>query len=134
MPRAFNREARVLGCKPSRAAAPSGPDNFQRAASRARSRLARSKSASSATVRMRFGGSARSGSPQVWYLPVGGGEATQVTRLPADFREVVVLRDYQGLSYQEIAEVAGCSVKAVKSRLFRARSVLRDKLRRYLKE
>jgi dipeptidyl aminopeptidase/acylaminoacyl peptidase len=28
--------------------------------------------------------SARSGSPQVWYLPVGGGEATQVTRLPLD--------------------------------------------------
>jgi RNA polymerase sigma-70 factor (ECF subfamily) len=60
--------------------------------------------------------------------------ATQVTRLPGDFREVVVLRDYQGLSYQEIAEVVGCSVKAVKSRLFRARSVLRDKLRRYLRD
>ena len=58
--------------------------------------------------------------------------ATQVTRLPTDFREVVILRDYQGLSYQEISEVVGCSVKAVKSRLFRARTLLRDKLRRYL--
>jgi RNA polymerase sigma-70 factor (ECF subfamily) len=59
--------------------------------------------------------------------------ATQVTRLPDDFREVVILRDYEDLSYQEIAEVVGCSVKAVKSRLFRARTILRDKLRRYLR-
>jgi RNA polymerase sigma-70 factor (ECF subfamily) len=58
--------------------------------------------------------------------------ATQVSRLPSDFREVIILRDYQGLSYQEVADVAGCSVKAVKSRLFRARTLLRDKLRRYL--
>ncbi len=60
--------------------------------------------------------------------------ATEVTKLPADFKEVSILRDYQGLSYQEIAEVVGCSVKAVKSRLFRSRSVLREKLRRYLDE
>jgi RNA polymerase sigma-70 factor (ECF subfamily) len=59
--------------------------------------------------------------------------AVQVTRLPEDFKEVVILRDYGDLSYQEIAEVVGCSVKAVKSRLFRARSILRDKLRRYLR-
>jgi len=60
--------------------------------------------------------------------------AAQVARLPVDFREVVILRDYQGLSYQEISEVVGCSVKAVKSRLFRARTLLRDKLRRYLSD
>jgi RNA polymerase sigma-70 factor (ECF subfamily) len=59
--------------------------------------------------------------------------AAQVTRLPPDFKEVVILRDYEGLSYQEISDVAGCSVKAVKSRLFRARSILRDRLRRYLR-
>jgi RNA polymerase sigma-70 factor (ECF subfamily) len=59
--------------------------------------------------------------------------AAQVTRLPPDFREVVILRDYESLSYQEVAEVVGCSVKAVKSRLFRARTILRDRLRRYLR-
>jgi len=59
--------------------------------------------------------------------------AAQVTRLPVDFKEVVILRDYEGLSYQEIADVVGCSVKAVKSRLFRARTILRDRLRRYLR-
>ena len=58
----------------------------------------------------------------------------QVARLPDDFREVVVLRDYQGLAYKEIADIVGCSVKAIKSRLFRARTILRDKLRLYLDE
>ncbi len=58
----------------------------------------------------------------------------QVARLPDDFREVVVLRDYHGLSYQEIADIVGCSVKAIKSRLFRARTILRDKLRQYMGE
>jgi RNA polymerase sigma-70 factor, ECF subfamily len=55
-----------------------------------------------------------------------------VSRLRPDYKEVVVLRDYQGLTYEEMAEVLGCSVQAVKSRLFRARSVLRDRLARYL--
>lgn len=60
--------------------------------------------------------------------------AEQVGRLRLDYREVIVLRDYQGLSYEEIAEVAGCSVQAVKSRLFRARTLLRERLGRYLFE
>lgn len=55
-----------------------------------------------------------------------------VSRLRHDYKEVIVLRDYQGLSYEEIAEVLGCSIQAVKSRLFRARSVLRERLGRYL--
>ena len=55
-----------------------------------------------------------------------------VAALPPDFREVVVLRDYQHLTYREIADIVGISVKAVKSRLFRARSALRGKLKRYL--
>lgn len=58
----------------------------------------------------------------------------QVSRLRHDYKEVIILRDYQGLSYEEIAEVLGCSVQAIKSRLFRARSVLRDRLGRYLYE
>jgi RNA polymerase sigma-70 factor, ECF subfamily len=60
--------------------------------------------------------------------------AAEVTRLRADYREVVILRDYEGLSYEQIATVVGCSVQAVKSRLFRARSVLRDRLCRYVEQ
>jgi RNA polymerase sigma-70 factor (ECF subfamily) len=56
----------------------------------------------------------------------------QINGLPADFRLVIVLRDIQGLSYRDMAEVIGISLEAVKSRLFRARSELRERLRPYL--
>lgn len=55
-----------------------------------------------------------------------------VQALPPDYRTVVVLRDMEGLSYQEIAEITSCTLEAVKSRLFRARMALRDLLRPYL--
>jgi RNA polymerase sigma-70 factor (ECF subfamily) len=42
-------------------------------------------------------------------------------RLPAEFREVIVLRELQGLSYKEIGEVTGVPVGTVMSRLSRAR-------------
>jgi RNA polymerase sigma-70 factor (ECF subfamily) len=45
--------------------------------------------------------------------------------LSVDLRTVIILRDVQGLSYQEIADITGCSVEAVKSRIFRARGHLR---------
>lgn len=56
----------------------------------------------------------------------------EIGRLPHDFKEVVVLRDLQGLTYKEISEVLHISIEAVKSRLFRARSLLRERLRPYL--
>ena len=48
-----------------------------------------------------------------------------VAALPQPFREAVVLRDINDLSYREIAEVAGVPVGTVMSRLARARSMLR---------
>jgi RNA polymerase sigma-70 factor (ECF subfamily) len=48
-----------------------------------------------------------------------------VTELPEPFREAIVLREINKLSYKEIAEVAGVPVGAVMSRLARAR-VLRS--------
>jgi len=58
--------------------------------------------------------------------------AHYVTKLRRDYKEVVILRDYEGLSYEEIAQVLGCSLAAVKSRLFRARSILREQLQAYI--
>jgi len=48
--------------------------------------------------------------------------------LPADHRSVVLLRDVQGLSYEEVAAITACNVGTVKSRLHRARAALRAAL------
>jgi RNA polymerase sigma-70 factor, ECF subfamily len=50
-------------------------------------------------------------------------------RLAPEFREVIVLRELQGLSYQEISEVAGVPLGTVMSRLSRARARLQEALR-----
>jgi RNA polymerase sigma-70 factor (ECF subfamily) len=53
---------------------------------------------------------------------------TVLPQPPIDFREVVILRDVQGLSYGEIAEVIGIPVGTVMSRLSRARQRLQRAL------
>jgi len=52
-----------------------------------------------------------------------------INSLPGRYRSVIVLRDIQGLRYQEIAEVLGCSLEAVRSSLYRARQELRRELK-----
>ena len=51
-----------------------------------------------------------------------------VHALPHDLRTTLLLFQYEDLSYDEIAAVLGCSPKAVETRLYRARAILRDKL------
>ncbi len=53
----------------------------------------------------------------------------ELDRLHPDQKEVIVLREFQGLAYEEIAEIVGVPVGTVRSRLFRARADLRDRLR-----
>ncbi len=55
-----------------------------------------------------------------------------IDALPDQYRTVLVLRDVEGLSNEEVAEVVGDSLAAVKSRLHRARMVLREELTRQL--
>jgi len=50
-----------------------------------------------------------------------------IATLPEEFREVLVLREMEDLSYREIAEVTGAPVGTVMSRLSRARAMLREK-------
>lgn len=52
-----------------------------------------------------------------------------IASLPTDQRTIVVLRDIEGLSYEEIANITGLNFGTVKSRLSRARQQLRKKLR-----
>ena len=52
-----------------------------------------------------------------------------VLSLPSKYREVVVLCELQDISYGETAEILGCAIGTVRSRLHRARALLLDKLR-----
>lgn len=54
-----------------------------------------------------------------------------IDELPEQFRETAVLSDVEGLSYEEIARVLDVPVGTVKSRLFRARRLLQQKLYNY---
>ncbi len=55
-------------------------------------------------------------------------------RLKPEHREVLVLREYQDFSYNEIAETLGLRLEAVKSRIFRARREMKNLLNEYFKE
>ncbi len=55
-----------------------------------------------------------------------------IQELPEQQRMAVIMRRYQDVSYGEIAEVLDLTVPSVKSLLFRARTELREKLRKYL--
>ncbi|HEY3397489.1 MAG TPA: sigma-70 family RNA polymerase sigma factor [Armatimonadota bacterium] len=69
---------------------------------------------------------------QVENSELGEVVAQAVLQLPAKYREVVILREYEQLSYEDVAEVLGYSVPTIKSRLFRARGMLRRRLARYV--
>jgi RNA polymerase sigma factor (sigma-70 family) len=51
-----------------------------------------------------------------------------IEELPPEFREVVILREMEGMSYKEIADIASIPVGTVMSRLARARSRLQQLL------
>ena len=51
-----------------------------------------------------------------------------IADLPAEFRELIALRHFTGLSYEEIAEIKNMPLGTVKNKLFRARAVLKERL------
>lgn len=51
-----------------------------------------------------------------------------ISELPDDYRDVIVLFDLMGMSYDEISEIVKCPIGTVKSRLSRARNLLKKKL------
>ncbi len=52
-------------------------------------------------------------------------------QIPVDYREAFVLREYEGLSYNEIAEILQTTLPAVKSRIYRSKERLRQLLEPY---
>ena len=57
---------------------------------------------------------------------------TEIKNLPEHFRIAIVLRELQGLSYEEIATATSTNVGTVKSRIARAREKLQDGLKHYI--
>jgi RNA polymerase sigma-70 factor (ECF subfamily) len=58
--------------------------------------------------------------------------ADAIASLGEDYQRIVLLRDVEGLSYEEIAQILDVPLGSVKSRLHRARLALREKLKSYL--
>jgi RNA polymerase sigma-70 factor (ECF subfamily) len=52
-----------------------------------------------------------------------------IEALPDDLRQAIVLREVEGLSYDEIADVMDCPIGTVRSRIFRAREAIAARLR-----
>lgn len=52
-----------------------------------------------------------------------------IEKLPEDLRTAIRLREMQGMSYEEIAEIMGCPIGTVRSRIFRAREAIDIELR-----
>jgi RNA polymerase sigma-70 factor, ECF subfamily len=74
--------------------------------------------------------------PQEGFAPHAGLERKEIAEithavlqeLPEIFRTALVLREFEGLAYQEIADVLGISIGTVESRLFRARARFKERI------
>ncbi len=66
------------------------------------------------------------------FLHMMGDEVTSaINSLPIEFRTVILLCDIEGFTYQEIAAIIDVPIGTVRSRLFRARNLLKEKLTDY---
>jgi RNA polymerase sigma-70 factor, ECF subfamily len=63
---------------------------------------------------------------QLAALEIQGAVHGALQQVPDAFRSAVILRDLEGLSYEEVAEVLECSIGTVKSRILRGRRALRE--------
>jgi RNA polymerase sigma-70 factor (ECF subfamily) len=57
-----------------------------------------------------------------------------IRNLPKEYQEVLILREFEGLSYKEIADILKCPVGTIESRLFRAREELKKIVKKELQE
>lgn len=62
---------------------------------------------------------------------IGDEVANGLNSLPVDFRTVIILCDIEGFTYEEMAKILDIPIGTVRSRLHRARNLLKDKLRDY---
>lgn len=62
---------------------------------------------------------------------IGDEVASALNSLPVDFRTVIILCDIEGFTYEEMAKILDIPIGTVRSRLHRARNLLKEKLRDY---
>jgi RNA polymerase sigma-70 factor (ECF subfamily) len=60
---------------------------------------------------------------------IGNTVNSAMDALPEDLRNAIVLREIDGLSYEEIAQIMDCPIGTVRSRIFRAREAISEKLK-----
>lgn len=65
---------------------------------------------------------------------IGDEITTALNSLPVDFRVAIILSDIEGFTYEEIAKITDIPIGTVRSRLFRARNLMKEQLREYAKE
>ncbi|MFL2706076.1 MAG: sigma-70 family RNA polymerase sigma factor [Gammaproteobacteria bacterium] len=57
-----------------------------------------------------------------------------LTNLPEDIRTAISLREFEGLTYEEISEVLNCPIGTVRSRIFRGREIMQERISPILNE
>lgn len=70
-------------------------------------------------------------SEDVFERMIGDEVSQALNDLPVDFRTVIILADLEGFKYEEIAKIIDIPIGTVRSRLFRARNLMKDRLREY---
>jgi RNA polymerase sigma-70 factor (ECF subfamily) len=68
---------------------------------------------------------------EIFQNMMGDEVTTAINALPVDFRTVILLCDIEGFTYEEIAKIIDVPIGTVRSRLFRARNMLKEKLKSY---
>ena len=71
---------------------------------------------------------------EIFLHMMGDEVTTAINSLPIDFRTVILLCDIEGFTYEEIASIIDVPIGTVRSRLFRARNLLKEKLTAYAKK
>ena len=71
---------------------------------------------------------------EIFLHMMGDEVTTAINSLPIDFRTVILLCDIEGFTYEEIAAIIDVPIGTVRSRLFRARNLLKEKLTEYARQ
>ena len=87
-------------------------------------------------IRIHYGIDGREDAPWVTFITGIANDLTmwdgQIAELEEDFREVLVLRDVEDLTYEEIMDITGLAEGTVKSRIHRGRTLLKQRVTRRL--